>query len=813
MRPTPSAEPGAPTATATPPQGADAPAGARLLVVPARLVLGTVLGAVWVAAVVGRPVPVPVGAALVLALALALGDQAVAVLRLVVVGRLSRALVAVASGVTALLLALLLLDVLGPLVGLARPLSTFPVAVTVTLTGLLLHLAEPARGRWRSVVLPVPRLPALLGGAALALLPLGGAASAVALDNGRGPALGLAVVASGLVVLAALGLRRRPPPLGWFAAAIYAVALSWLLMSSLRGPSTTGHDVQTEHYAAQLAATAGRWTPSAFPSDYNACLSVTVLPVALGALLHLGVVPWFTVVAQVLFALCPVAVLVASTHLAGPRLGAAAAVLFTAFPTFVVDLSMMVRQEVAFLLVAVLVLLVVQRADDPTDEGMLRRRLAVVLVGGGVVLSHYSTSYILLVQLGLAAGVAAALAARRHLRRLPGRTPPVVTLPVVAVLAAGALAWGGGATSTGGSAVHVAGQLIGVVTGRVVDQVGSGDAAVSIFGGAPRPTPQQELDRTVADLLATAPPDQQASLRTVLTAYPLVAPAEVVQPLTAAGRALEREGVDVAAAVGGVRTTSAQVLQVLVGLGVVLALRRTLLRGRDAELALCAVGAVLVLGAFVLFPLLTAAYGLLRVFQQALLVAALPAVVVLARGLALVPTRVPDRWRRARPPLPGGAGVRTARDLPARGALLVVLLFAVSSTSLLSTLTGGYRPALALATTGDYAQSFTTDDAELAMFQWVASRPEVKARGGDAVQADLWTGIRFWSQTQVSPPLGALPVQLQDGTYVLVGTTLLRDGVAATGSPNLPAAYEYPVAALTASKDLVYDDGSAQVWR
>ncbi|WP_146211057.1 hypothetical protein [Quadrisphaera granulorum] len=788
-----------------------------MLDVPAWMLLVLVLAGLWAAAVVGRPVPVPLGAALVVAVLLLLGDQAVAALRLVVRGRISRVLVAVGVGTTVLMTALLALNTVGPLVGVARPLSAVPVAVTVTLTALLLHLPQARRtrqtGLTRHVGLPVPRAGAVLGGAALALIPLAGGASAVALDNGRGPVLGVVVISTGLVLLAVLGLRRQPPSRGWIAAAVYAVSLSWLLMSSLRGPSITGHDVQTEHYAAQLAATAGHWSPSAFPSDYNACLSVTVLPAALGALLHIGVVPWFTAVAQILFALCPVAVAVAGDRLAGPRLGLAAAVLFAAFPTFVVDLSMMVRQEVAFLLVAVIVLLLVQRHDDATPGALGRLRLAVLLVGAGVVLSHYSTSYVLMVQLGVAAIACAAL----KLFRIQRGVRPVFTLPLVAVLASVALLWGGSATGTGGSAVHVAGQVIGVLTGRVVDQVGSGDASVSIFGGGKRPTPQDRLDNAVDDIVDGASPEQKTAIRSVLTQFPLAAPPEEVQPLTPVGRFLRGAGIDVDTVIAGIRTASAQLLQVLVGFGVLAALWQALRRRRDPELALMAAGALVVLASFVLMPLLTAAYGLLRVFQQGLLVAAVPTVVVLARSLQLAPGAAllaTGRWRRAGRVRGRVSRWSSGRDLPARVALLVVIAFAVSSTSLLSALTGGYQPALTLASTGPYARSFTTSNGELAMFHWVARQPAVKAQGGQAVQADLWTGIRFWSQTQVSsPPLGMLPLELRDGTYVLVGSALLKDGTATTGTPNLAADYAYPVPGLTSNRDLVYNDTSAQVWR
>ena len=53
-------------------------------------------------------------------------------------------------------------------------------------------------------------------------------------------------------------------------AAIYCVSLALLLMTSLRGWYTTGHDIQREYRMFELTLTNGNWRMSRFKDAYNA---------------------------------------------------------------------------------------------------------------------------------------------------------------------------------------------------------------------------------------------------------------------------------------------------------------------------------------------------------------------------------------------------------------------------------------------------------------------------------------------------------------------------------------------------------------
>ena len=219
---------------------------------------------------------------------------------------------------------------------------------------------------------------------------------------------------------------------------------------------------------------------------------------------------------QLLFALVPVCVYAWSRRMLTARMSVLSAAIFVFFPTFFTDMPFLVRQEVAYLFVALALLAATQRGWS-----VRVRQGAVFAFGVGVVLSHYSTTYVLVITLFLGmSGVAAgailqtwrgrrfrAWAARaRHARpRLPRRLrPPLVMLGPIVVIALTATAW---AWST--PATHSAGHLADTVT-KLTDSIihgnasaGSSDLNYSLLGGG-GPTPAQRFREYADAALADA---------------------------------------------------------------------------------------------------------------------------------------------------------------------------------------------------------------------------------------------------------------------------------------------------------------------
>ncbi len=156
---------------------------------------------------------------------------------------------------------------------------------------------------------------------------------------------------------------------------------------------------------------------SALPSAYNACLSVNILPTVLAQATGLSGEVVFKVLLQLVFATVPVLTFLFARRFIPRRLALAAAILTIAFPTFFTDMPYLVRQELAFFFLALMLL-------AATEPDRRVSRVLVLALGVGVILSHYSTTYVLLMAL-----VAALLGdGCRSVRRRPDATAASLVL-------------------------------------------------------------------------------------------------------------------------------------------------------------------------------------------------------------------------------------------------------------------------------------------------------------------------------------------------------------------------------------------------
>ena len=451
---------------------------------------------------------------------------------------------------------------------------------------------------------------------------------------------------------------------------MFLVATSLLLATSLRGWTITGHDIQAEFLAFRLTDDAQRWQMGALENAYNACLSVNILPTVLAQTTGLSGEVVFKVLLQLVFALVPVLTFLYSRRFLSRRLALVATTFTMAFPTFFTDMPYLVRQEMAFFFLALLLL-------AATDRRTTWQRPMVALFGLGVVLSHYSTTYVML--MGLVAAVVAMVvlqavrhrfrgqegtartAARVDLRagaaqpdrgRLPGRRQPALGRP-------------GHAHRRPRLRRPQADRLRDHRPGQ--DGPGSSDTSYRLFA-KDNTTPRDRLDSYVGKTMTyrneKIPPQDllirhpgKAELR------PEIVPASQA-PLTPAGKLLNSLGLNPVHVNAAAKVACAGLLQVFLLLGLVWLLWRRRGAGDPPrpprEVAFLSFGAVAALGLIVLVPNLSVDYGVLRAFQQTLLVVA----PLMAAGLWMVLRRLGSTRRDAR----GGDPGRGAADPRRRAA-------------------------------------------------------------------------------------------------------------------------------------------------
>ncbi len=694
-----------------------------------------------------------------------------------------------------------------PLLGVPRPLDTIPVLVLVDAINVGLWLVRRKRPA-RLVVRFAPGLRGaretrviVLGGVCVLLMVLG----ANRVNNGQGPAVtmvGLGVALLVFVLLLAWSDRLRTSVV---AGALYLLSAALLLMTSLRGWSVTGHDVQLEYRVFQLTAAHGKWDMSLFKDPYNACLSITLLPTQMAALLHVDDPYIYKVFFQLLFAACPVLVFLLSRRYFSARVSVLAVVYFVGFPTFFTDMPFLNRQEMAFLFVSAGLLVM----TSPL-WGRRQRQALLVIAAVGVELCHYSTSYVFFGTLLVAWGAQTFLArgwppawSRANLpEREGGRWSTAVRTigagSLVVILAV-IVVWGGVVTKT---ANGVVGEVRSAVTGFVHHNEGA-KASSTGYGIVPGGSSTSSSHSTANSQLAqyreqTLAARAKAARGTfiplsIVDRYSTPAVDQPDLPVTALGRKLSHVGIAPSTVNSVMRSMAAKGEQVflLIGmLALVLSKRRRGTVGREYYY-LC-VGAIVALAAITVLPDLSVDYGLLRVFQQALLVIA-PVIVV---GSLTLFQPLGAWWSRA---VATGVGLA---------------IFA-STTGLIPQALGGYPAQLSLNNSGQYYDLYYMTPQQVDAVGWLVGKPGTLPSG---IQVDDYPAERFVF-TSPSSVTGRqylsdlFPTFVQWTSWAVVDTSMLQTGTAAVSINGGFVTYRYPLGLLNREKNLVFNNGGARIYQ
>lgn len=589
-------------------------------------------------------------------------------------------------------------------VNIERPLSPLNAFIALDIGTLLLLAAT-----WRKSVtlqlernLKIFRKRRIFGGLLL-LLPIASAAGAMRLNNGGSSEVTLAVFIC--IAVAFVALIMRPNLQRYYPAALFLFALSILLSVSLRGWEITGHDIQREFNVFEMTMQQGMWNIAQFRDPYNACLSITLLPALLANITGIPDAYIFKVVFQFIaaFAIIPAYFFVRRLH--GPRDALMAGFIFLLFPTFLNDMAMLNRQEIAFLFFGLIMLLMLLSVE------YRRMQILTVLLLVGLTLSHYSSSYIM-VGLMLAAWVVHFVVVRITKPRFVSENInvfPIMTLPIIIFAGVFVFTWNDRITqTTRGLNSTITKTLEGINSDKKSESQAS-DVGYSIFGQN-TPSPQEILNRYT-----------QETTKGQVTLTAIEQPKLAVTPL---GEALGGKDV-LQTAHGAIRNGIAKLLQLLIAIGCVVLWWRIKQRRHGRYdlyvLSLCG-SSTLLLAALTILPQLSVDYGVLRLFQQLLFILALPIIAALV-------------WF-------GTLLMKNAHRAYVGVAVFLAVIFLHTSGSI-PQMTGGYAPQLALNNSGFYYDAYYMKAGEYKAASWLT--PYLKDNKDTSVAFDAYAPLRFVS--------------------------------------------------------------------
>ena len=658
----------------------------------------------------------------------------------------------------------LAVDLIGPIVGVAAPLRPWPMLTGLALTCLVLMavsvgappivthgLARPGR-----TALPL-------------LLPLLAAAGALRLDNDRGSTV--AVVALGACILAAVVLLACADKLdtSLVAVALYATGLAMEWSFSLRGASVYGFDISDEYYILQHTVAAGVWHP-AHPGDpFSAMLSTTVLPAELHSISGVPALLVLKVIYPAISALFPVAVFFLGRRVLSARWAFTAGALIVAQSAFGQELPAIARQEIALVLFAA----VVSAMLDST----LRRRVQCPLVLAfalALVVSHYSTTYVTITLLGLAVVLQWVTS---WFRPVPRGSWGMATALVAATI--GAAIWYGPVTHSYGNVSHLvqAAQAQGV--DFLPNRSQEGLLTAYLDGNTVTPISAGKYARLVHGEYAANKPYVSPLTDASSPAYALRDSSTPAPPVKW----------PLAYHAFGMGQVLAQQLLYLLGAAgaLVLVFRRTV-PVIARQIALLTVATLLFLTAIRVSGTLATFYNADRALLQAMAFLAIP----LAWCLQAV------------------AGQRKLRRAcaVAAAAALVAVIFSTGN-GLVGAVVGG-GTATNLANSGEDYEQFYVTAPELAAAAWLGAQEAP----GQLVYADEYGQLPLVSVTGIRSGLllDITPETLSSHAWVYASSTNVIDGRARASDDGHSVSYVFPSGFLNANYDLVYTNGTSEVY-
>lgn len=626
--------------------------------------------------------------------------------------------------------------------GLSQPLTTLNIFIMFDFVSIALMSIL----RKKSISLPAKyhrsSLEELLFGVALTALPLLAIGGAIRLNNSASNILTMVLFASVAVLFVLLIWREKLSRL--YPYALFTMGLAVLLSTSLRGWFITGHDIQHEYLVFQATSKAGFWTMIGHRGDdYNACLSITILPTIIAKITAIPAQYVYKAVFQTIFAFGLLPIYFLAKRLSNKRAALMAAFVFIAFPTFLDDMAFLNRQEIAFVFFALLMSVnFMKMARKP------KVALSFMLLGG-LILSHYSSGYVALILL-LFAWVFSKLLGYKRDKKITNL--PVLKLSIIFVALLFTFLWNMQVTAS-------AGNLTGTVSQTAKDLVDGTSAKEGFiqYGLIPSQTQSQSPAQALADYAGNK--NSQARF---------APPTEI--PITRLGKSLSKF-VDVESLNNSVHALDAKLFQVLLLIGLPLILLRWRRKVSSEQLYFSALVAacVTMLILWTILPQISIGYTIIRLFQQTLVITALP--IVLASEFIFSFLR---------------------RYKTYCTAILLALLF-LDLSGFIPQSIGGYLPQLSLNNAGQYYDYFYNHKSDIVSADWLAANRDSHTPVFMDATTSSDLSIPIWAQNDVMQNGRSGYLYLE---YIDVNKHIYRDFIDGLN--------EYSDPSLTANRNTIY---------
>jgi uncharacterized membrane protein len=601
------------------------------------------------------------------------------------------------------------------------------------------------------------------------------------------------------------------------SAALFGVGLSLLFMTSLRGWYITGHDIQQEFKVFELTKNAGIWNIAFFRDPYNACMSITILPTIYASLLRVADPYIFKFFFQFFFALTPVLTYFISRHWFSRKVSLLSSLYFVAFPTFFGDMAFLVRQEVAFLFFGLMLYLIFM-----PHMRLKVRQFLFVLMGIGVILSHYSTTYTLLLVFGLTVisrplllPIASFFKIKTFTSSKLETSKKKITITMLIVLAVLSFTWTSLITNTSQGASRVIKETISAIENGFFESNRSIDA-ISLISFK-KVDQQKILDGYIKNNVEVVRKSTRPQIyinENDFHRYPITALPDERLPITKLGLLVEKTGIKIVPILSILGLVISKLMEILGPIGIIYILfRRSRVYFVESEYYLISLYCLFFVFLNIVLPVLSTEYGVFRALQQSLFIIA-PLIVMGSEFISKVFTKLRNIILRI-----FSINIHSLGRFTTTAGLFSIaffLAFFLYSTSFISQLFGNNVAMLHLSNAGLYYDTLVTQTTEYASMDWIQPRLEMESRSSDKyieVQVDKYTANKFNGYPFLDSSQNNFPWLIKKNAFVLLNSATVnknRDSLMYQGDQ---VTYSYPIEILDNAKSLIYNNGSERIYR
>jgi uncharacterized membrane protein len=455
------------------------------------------------------------------------------------------------------------------------------------------------------------------------------------------------------------------------------IGLAVLFSNSLRGWSITGHDIHHEFTVFQTTFNNNLWAIRTQSGDpYNACLSITILPTILAKITTISAIYIYKLLFQIIFALGLVPIYFFIKKLSNERKALIGSLLFISFPPFINDMSFLNRQEIAFIFFSLLMLTTfIKMAKKP-------KTILTIVFLAGLMFSHYSTNYATLCIL-LLSYILFKLISLKKIIKKPINLPAIFNFKIIFIAIFFTFLWNSQITRT---ALGFKNTLIDTYNGIVNhDSKQSNGVTYALFSVKPKDTSVvlAEYAGDKADQVKYIP-EQNLSITKLGKTISKVIKVETLNKF--------------------IRAFSAKILQILLLIGLIIISIKFYKKPTEKNIYLytLTISFLTSLMLITLLPQLSVDYSVTRLFQQALIIIALP--IIIASEFLL-----------------GFLGRFKIYFVAGFFAFLFLHLSGFIPQTL-----GGYPPQLALNSSGVYYDIYFLHKSEIVATKWLNKQNDQK---------------------------------------------------------------------------------------